>query len=93
MVYEYYLEDHADEFQGMLEEKGIVFERFREEDEDAPFLFGIEKSYLKDATWCNNMMHAKYRKPMIPNGFLRWSLLLITALAISLALIGYLKAK
>ena len=26
MVYEFYLDSHADEFQGMLEEKNIVFE-------------------------------------------------------------------
>ncbi len=93
MVYEYYLDEHADEFQAMLEEKGIVFERFKDDDDGAPHLFGIEKIYLKEATWCNNMMHSKHRKPMIPNTFLRWALLVITTVAITLAIVGYLKAK
>ncbi|MDG1260436.1 MAG: hypothetical protein P8H59_11630 [Flavobacteriales bacterium] len=94
MVYEFYLDEHADEFQAMLEEKNIVFQRFKDEDqEDPPTLFGIEKTYLKEATWCNNMIHSKYRKPMIPNAIMRWGLLIITAVLISLAVIGYLKTK
>jgi hypothetical protein len=94
MVYEYYLEEHADEFEQMLQVEGIVFERFKEEeDDDAPHLFGIEKTYKKQATWCNNMMHAKYRNPMIPNVYLRWALLVITTVAITFAIVGYLKAK
>lgn len=94
MVYEFYLDAHADEFQSMLEEKKIVFERFKDDDQaDAPTLFGIEKTYLKEATWCNNMIHSKYRKPMIPNAIMRWGLLVITAVVITLAVVGYLKTK
>lgn len=89
-VFTYYVTQYADEFEELLNEKEIGFERHFDE-EDGVILFGIKKTFLKEALWCNSIVHGRHRKPMIPNSVVRWTLLLVTGGAIILAILGYLK--
>lgn len=90
-VFKYRLDEHADEFATLLQEKNVVYERFYDEDNDMT-LFGIAKTFSKEAIWCNNIVHGRHRKPFISIGILRWALLIVTAGMILLALIGYFKS-
>lgn len=63
----------------------IPFESHEEEDE---LLFGIHKDYLKRAHQHNMAVIAAHRKPFIPHPGLRWTLLLVTLVAVLLALAG-----
>lgn len=90
-VFEFFLAEHADEFQQLLEEKSLTFERFFDAGDTNKHYFGVEKAKLREAMWCNNMVHARHRKPFIPSAFFRWTLLLFTAGMIALAILGYLQ--
>ncbi len=91
LVFEYFMEEHADYFQELLEGKKVEFERHYDEEKER-ILFGIQKRFRTDSTYCNNMTHAKFRRPFIKNNLLKYSLLLVTLLAITLGLIGYFKS-
>lgn len=90
MVFHFLIEEHADHFQVLLEERDVTFERFLdEESEPSKILFGVSKRFNKQAVHCNYLTYAKYRKPMITNVVFKYTLLLFTFVAVLLALIGY----
>jgi hypothetical protein len=92
MVYQFYYSEHADAFEEMLNERKIKFERFHDEEGEAPrILFGVHKTHLKSANNANFLVHARFRKPFISNKWLKYLLLVVTFGAILLALIGYFK--
>ena len=93
-VFRFFDEDIANEFAELLASRNVTFERDSEGvEQDITVYFGIHKDHFKDALWCNNMIHAKYRKPFIPSAVGRWALLLFVALMITLAFIGFFKAQ
>lgn len=93
-VFRFRDEHRATEFDELLTGRNVTFERDSQEDAgEIEYLFGIHKDYFKDALWCNNMIHARHRKPFIPSRFGRWALLLFVAGVIALAIIGYLKSQ
>ncbi|MFZ6050987.1 hypothetical protein [Halocola ammonii] len=94
VVYRFLMEEHADHFQTLLEERDVIFERHFDEDDDPPkILFGISKRFNKEAVHCNYLTHARYRKPMITNKFFKYTLLIFTLSVIILAFIGYFLSK
>ncbi|MDG1767517.1 MAG: hypothetical protein P8H98_12045 [Flavobacteriales bacterium] len=93
-VFQYGLEEHADHFQSLLEERKIPFERYLDEEVDPPVtLFGVANSHRGDAENCNYLCHARYRRRMIPNRFLGVLLVLVTGLFVLLAIVGYIKSR
>ncbi len=93
-IFQYGLEEHADHFQMLLEERKIPFERYLDEEQDpAVTLFGIENVHRGNAENCNYLCHAKYRRRMIPNRFLGVLMVIVTGLFVLLAIIGYLKTR
>ena len=94
MVYEFFHLNHADYFEKMLVDRHVVYERHFDEEESPPLtLFGIEKRYVDVADNCNYLTHAKFRKPLIKSGILRWLLILVMGAMITLALVGYFKSR
>jgi hypothetical protein len=63
----------------------IPFESHEEDDE---LLFGIHKDYLKRAHQHNMAVIAAHRKPFIPHNGLRWTVLVVTLVAVLLAFAG-----
>jgi len=92
-VYRFFIEEHADYFQSLLEEQQIVFERHIEVDEGQDkILFGVNKRFGKQALNCNFMTHAKYRNPFIPNKVLKYGLVIFTLAIIILGILGYINS-
>lgn len=91
IVFQFALEDHADHFENLLKEADVIYERHWDEEVEKT-LFGINKRYRKEASRCNFLTHAAYRKPFIGNAWFKWSILLVTAGILILGIIGYLKS-
>jgi hypothetical protein len=91
-VFRFFDEEHADHFESLLKADGIEYERhLDDEGEQAKYLFGISKQYQKRAIKANFLTHGVYRKPFIGNAWFKYTLLLITAMMILIAIVGYLK--
>lgn len=92
-VYQYHLTEHADYFEELLRDRDVPFERFLDtESGDPKILFGIKKTFYSEAMYCNNMCHAKYRKPFIPVKWLRYALLIFVFGMIGLAIWGFIRS-
>ncbi|MEQ8323562.1 MAG: hypothetical protein RIC15_11575 [Vicingaceae bacterium] len=90
-VFFYTSEEHANYFKELLREKNISYE-FQVDPESGKLYFGIDNRYLKEVKRLNFLVFAKFRKPFIANPYLKYTLLLISASFIILALIGYLRS-
>ena len=94
MVYSFFLEEHADYFQSLLEDRQVPFERHLEtEGKRDQILFGVEKRFLKESNRCNFLTHAHFRSPLIKSKWLGLIMIVITFSVVLLALIGYLKTR
>jgi len=83
----------ADLFEEKLKAARIIYERDVEEHEKEPlYLFGVHYRDFAKAQDANFMVSAETRKPLIPNGFLRYGFILIVLGIITFALIGYMKS-
>lgn len=90
-VFRYDVDGFADEFETLLKEQAVEYERYHDTESEPPsILFGVHRSFLKQAMWCNNIVYGRHRKPFIPNAFFRWALIVVTAAMIALAVVGYL---
>ena len=85
-VFTYQEEKYADAFQARLDAGGIPFERHEENSE---WLFGVARTYFKEAMNANHLVYAQYRTKFIPVKGLRNAMLIITLGSIILALIGF----
>lgn len=93
-VFSFYKQEEADYFQELLEKDRIWFERDAEQvKKETLHLFGVEEKDVKKAQKANYMVSARFRKKIISNTFLRYTLLIIVFGAIALGLIGYVKNK
>ena len=90
MVYRFQVAEHAAHFETQISQAGVEFERHETEENGRDWiLYGIHKSYLKDATQANRMTAAKYREKFIPNRLFR-NLVLIIGIGVTLlAIISY----
>lgn len=92
LVFHFWQQKFADEFEKGITERDVVFERYEEEENGKiKYYFGISKSYSKDAHYVNRMLHAEHRKPFIPIKGLRYFVLILTLIFVVLGIIGYLK--
>jgi hypothetical protein len=78
---------HANEFSADLDAAGIEYERH---EEDGEFLFGLHRSYFKEALRLNHLLHARHRPNFIPDRNFRWGLLVFTGAVVALAVYGFL---
>ena len=92
-VFEFRSRELAKEFARDLEREGIVAERGeRQEEGDTVALFGVHRDQFKAALRVNHLLHGRHRRPFIAHRGLRWAMLLITALAVGLGVMGWMKS-
>jgi hypothetical protein len=83
----------ANEFEKMLTENNIWFERSQERGRTRLFyLFGVHYRDFKTVQSFNFTVEAKHRSFLIKNTFLRWIVVLFTISLCTLAIVGYCKA-
>lgn len=92
-VFEFRSRELAEEFARDLKEEGIEAERGeRQEEGDTVALFGVHRDQFKAALRVNHLLHGRHRRPFIAHRGLRWAMLLITALAVGLGVMGWMKS-
>ena len=92
-VFEFRSRELAEEFARDLEREGIDAERGeRQEEGDTVALFGVHRDQFKAALRVNHQLHGRHRRPFIAHRGLRWAMLLITALAVGLGVMGWMKS-
>jgi len=92
-VFEFNDAELAQEFAEDLGRAGVEAERGeREEEGTTVFLFGVHRSRFKEALRVNHLLHGRHRRPFIAHRGLRWAMLLITALAVGLGLMGWMQS-
>lgn len=94
VVYRFADEHRAKSFEEALIEKNIKFESDTHEKKLVTYyLFGVHKNYFKVTEKINFAVEAKHRKPFIPFRGFRYFLLLMSAIVMCLAIMGYCKAQ
>ena len=92
-VFEFRSRELAEEFARDLEREGIDAERGeRQEEGDTVALFGVHLDQFKAALRVNHLLHGRHRRPFIAHRGLRWAMLLITALAVGLGVMGWMQS-
>jgi len=91
-VFHFYREDMSLHFKNLLEKNNVPFEYAEEEGERKLFLYGISNSYYSQTVRLNFETIGKHRERFIPNTFIAVSLIVVVALLILIAVIGYLKS-
>lgn len=84
-------EQEAAAFRTRLENQGIAFEAHHDPSEREPFLFGVHRRWFKEALHANHLVKAATRTKFIPVAGLRWMLLVGTAVAVGLAVLGFFR--
>jgi hypothetical protein len=93
-VFNFNTKREADLFESKLTAKNIWFERDEEDHEDAKvYLFAVLDREFGKAQDENFMVSAETRKNIIPNGFLRYFLILFVLGMVTFAIIGYVKSQ
>ena len=90
-IFKFYEKQRSAYFEELLKKENIWFESSIEEGERTTYLFGVKKGDHKNALNANFIVNAKFRKPIIPNVYFRWSLIIIAVGILLLAIIGALK--
>lgn len=92
LVFHFTDEAHANKFKLLLEEQQLWFEYDVDtEGKHLRYLFAIKKADRKKALTCNYLVKGEFRNKIVPNNWLRWSLLLVTFLFLLAAIVGYFK--
>lgn len=82
------------DFKAALTRDKIWFEdTIQEKNQKQHFLFAVHHTDFKKAQRINYAVEAKHKKPFIPFGFLRWTVISIAAFVMTLAIIGYCKQQ
>lgn len=91
-VFHFARADQAQFFENLLIEQKIEFERHDErKDNGMVYYFGVKKKYFKQVEKLNNMAIGQYRSKFIANSGMRWIIIIIGMLALTLAIVGYIK--
>ena len=94
IVYRFADINRANSFEEALIDKKIWFEKSSEQKRSKKyFLFGVHKRDYNETKKINYSIEAKHKKPFIPTRFLRYTLLLFSAIVMLLAIIGYCKQQ
>jgi len=91
-VFKFYEKQRSDYFKELLTQKNISFEHdIHEEDNKTFYLFGVRNPDVDQVNKLNYLVNGKYRKPLIPNTYLRWIVLGFSLIMVALAILGALK--
>ncbi|MCG8577050.1 MAG: hypothetical protein MI810_19370 [Flavobacteriales bacterium] len=93
-VFNFYSEAEADLFEKRLSEWNIWYEKDvsdLEKKGETVYLFAVPQKEFSRAQKANFEVSANYRKPLIPNKILRYSLVLFFFAILALGIIGYVK--
>lgn len=94
IVYRFADANRAASFAQALEDAQIEYERGEETKRTVTYhLFGIHKRDYKKTVKINYVVEAKHKKPLIPFKAFRWFLILFSAVAMSIAILGYCKQQ
>jgi hypothetical protein len=89
-VFFFYNMEQAHYFETQLLKENIAYESFLEkESKREMMLFAVHRRDFRRAVIQNDLSFAAFKKPFIPNSFLRYSVLIITIALILFALAGY----
>jgi len=80
----------AENFEERLKSKSI---EYHSHEEDGQYMFAVGSNDFDKARKLNYLVMTDHRKPMISNGFLRWSLVLFVIAAVTIAFIGHCNKK
>jgi len=89
IVFFFYNFEQGSYFQHLLHQNSLEHESFIEEGEKPLMLFGIRKRHFKHALDLNNLSYARFKKPFIPNKWIRYAVLGFTIVVIIIAIVGY----
>ncbi len=90
VVFKYHRIDQANYFQELLEREGFEFERH---DEEERYLIVAPKTAEKKLLYLNNLAIGKYRNKFIPNKGFRLLVLIISAIVLGLAFVGFFVSR
>lgn len=86
--------NRAESFETLLQAENIWFEKGEEDKRGKNYyLFGINNKDFKKAEKINYKVEGMHKKPIIPFKGFRYTLMIISALLMTLTLIGYCKAQ
>lgn len=86
--------ERAKSFEEELVHAKIWFEKGEKESKSKSYtLFGIHKQDYKRVEKINYLVEAKHKKPIIPWKIFRYTILIISAIAMTMALMGYCEAQ
>ena len=92
-VFKFFEKQRAAYFEELLKAQNIWFEFSVEEKEDKSiYLFGVRTSDHKKALNANYLVSSRFRKPTIPNIFVRWIIFAVALTAIVIAILGAIKS-
>ncbi|MBD78469.1 MAG: hypothetical protein CL840_06085 [Crocinitomicaceae bacterium] len=93
-VFHFSRADQAGFFENLLIEHKIEYERYDDsKDKGMVYYFAIKKINFKEVEPLNNMTIGQYRSKFIPNAALRWVIIAFGTIALTFALIGYIKSR
>ncbi len=94
IVYRFADKKRADSFENELKKNKIWFEKSitKKRTKDY-FLFGVHKNDYNKTQKINYTVEAKHKKPFIPFKFLRWFLMTLSAIIMTIAILGHCKQQ
>jgi hypothetical protein len=93
-VFKHYSKEQSEYFKSLLEEKQIKYEYDEEfSEKGVRYLFGVKNKDLSKTKTLNYLTIAKFREPFIPNVYFRYIVMIISAIVMTLAIIGYIKSR
>ena len=94
IIYRFADEERADSFEAALIEEKIWFEKGSQKGRIKTFLlYGVHKSDFDATQRINFAVEAKHKKPFIPHSGIRYLLLGISMILMTLAIVGYCKQQ
>lgn len=94
IIYRFADSERADSFEAALFNEKIWFEKSSEKGRIKTFiLFGVHKSDYDATQRINFQIEAKHKKPFIPHSGLRYLILGISTIVMTLAIVGYCKQQ
>lgn len=92
-VFFFKTEKESKYFENLLTTNNLWFEANLEEDEpNYQYYFAVNKLDTTAIIKLNNRTLGEYRKPSIENNYLRYGLIIMMTIIMTLAVIGYLKS-
>ena len=94
VVFRFADQGRADSFEESLTSAKIWFEKSSDlKREKEYFLIGIHKNDFKKAEKINYLVEAKHKKPFIPFKILRYTVMIISAGILTIAILGYCNSR